>query len=237
VSLGLDEFAPFDPAAKIVEYRFGGAPTGLADKTLAAFSDELSTESPAPGGGSVAALAGALSASLSSMVAALTFSKLGMEASRPAMESAGRDAQVLKDWFLTAVDRDTDAFNDVLAAIRMPRRSDEDRAARDDAMAEANLKATMVPLGVLERSVEALELALAVALDGNPNSVSDAGVAAACALAAAEGASLNVRINLDGLEPDVSEIVERHEAALAKARNLSVRTASAVATRMSDPPT
>ena len=236
VSLGLDEFAPFDPAAKIVEYRFGGAPTGLADKTLAAFSDELSTESPAPGGGSVAALAGALSASLSSMVAALTFSKLGMEASRPAMESAGRDAQVLKDWFLTAVDRDTDAFNDVLAAIRMPRRSDEDRAARDDAMAEANLKATMVPLGVLERSVEALELALAVALDGNPNSVSDAGVAAACALAAAEGASLNVRINLDGLEADVSEIVERHEAALAKARNLSVRTANAVATRMSDPP-
>ncbi|MGB9357093.1 MAG: glutamate formimidoyltransferase [Acidimicrobiia bacterium] len=236
VSLGLDELTPFDPAAKIIEYRFGGMPAGLVDKTVAAFSDELSTESPAPGGGSVAALAGALSASLSSMVAALTFSKVGMEATRPAMESAGRDAQALKDWFLAAVDRDTDAFNGVLAAIRMPRKSDDERAARDAAMAEANLEATMVPLGVLERSVEALELALAVALDGNPNSVSDAGVAAACALAAAEGASLNVRINLDGLETDVSEIVERHDAALSKARDLAVWATNAVATRMSDPP-
>lgn len=236
VSLGLDELTPFDPAAKIIEYRFGGAPAGLVDKTVAAFSDELSTESPAPGGGSVAALAGALSASLSSMVAALTFSKVGMEATRPAMESTGRDAQTLRAWFLAAVDRDTDAFNDVLAAIRMPRKSDEDRAARDAAMAAANLEATMVPLRVLERSVEALELALAVALDGNPNSASDAGVAAACALAAAEGASLNVRINLDGLEIDVSEIVDRHDTALAKARDLSVWTTNAVATRMSETP-
>ena len=236
VSLGLDELTPFDPAAKIIEYRFGGTPNGLVDKTVAAFSEELSTDSPAPGGGSVAALAGALSASLSSMVAALTFSKVGMEATRPAMEATGRDAQALRDWFLSAVDRDTEAFNGVLAAIRMPRKSDEDRAARDAAMAAANLEATMVPLGVLERSVEALELALAVALDGNPNSVSDAGVAAACALAAAEGASLNVRINLDGLEIDVSEIVDRHDTTLTKARDLAVWATNAVATRMSDPP-
>ena len=232
MSLGLDELTPFDPAAKIIEYRFGSASDGLVDQTVAAFADELSTESPAPGGGSVAALVGALSASLSSMVAALTFSKAGMEATRPAMESTGRDAQALKDWFLSAVDRDTDAFNGVLSAIRMPRTTDEDRAARDVAMSAANLEATMVPLGVLERSVEALELALAVALGGNPNSVSDAGVAAACAIAAAEGASLNVRINLDGLEGDVSEIVERHDAALAKARDISTWATDAVATRM-----
>ena len=220
VSLGLDEITPFDPAAKIVEYRFRGEPVGLVHRTLTEFTDELSKDSPAPGGGSVAALAGALSASLSSMVASLTFVKVGMEDNKPAMESAGRDAQALKDWFLAAVDRDTEAFNAVLAAIRMPRKTDDDRAAREAAMAAANLEATLVPLGVVERCVEALELALVTAIDGNPNSASDAGVAAACAVAAAEGASLNVRINLDGLEGDVSEIVERQDAALAKVREM-----------------
>ena len=104
-------------------------------------------------------------------------------------------------------------------------------------MAAANLEATMVPLTVLERSVEALEIALAVAVDGTPNSVSDAGVAASCGIAAAEGASLNVRINLEGLEGDISEIVERHDAALATARGLSISAADAVAGRMADPPT
>jgi glutamate formiminotransferase/formiminotetrahydrofolate cyclodeaminase len=167
------------------------------------------------------------------MVGSLTFAKVGMEDARPAMESAGRDAQALKDWFLAAVDRDTEAFNAVLAAIRMPRKTDEDRAAREEAMAAANLEATLVPLGVLERCVEALELALVTASDGNPNSVSDAGVAAACAVAAAEGASLNVRINLGGLEGDASEIVERQEKALARSREMGAAVLSVVEERLS----
>ncbi len=233
MSLGLDEITSFDPTAKIVEYRFRGEPVGLVHQTVAQFADELSKDSPAPGGGSVAALAGALSASLSSMVASLTFAKVGMEETRPAMQSAGRDAQVLKDWFLAAVDRDTDAFNAVLGAIRMPRKTDDDRSAREEAMAVANLEATLVPLGVLERCVEALELARVTALDGNPNSVSDAGVAAACAVAAAEGASLNVRINLDGLEGDISEIVERQEEALGKAREMGAGVLRIVDERLS----
>ncbi|MEA2022935.1 MAG: glutamate formimidoyltransferase [Actinomycetota bacterium] len=228
MSLGLDEISEFDPNAKIVEYRFRGASEGLVTKTVTEFADVLSKDSPAPGGGSVAALAGALSAALSSMVASLTFAKQGMEETKPAMEAAGRDAQALKDWFLAAVDRDTDAFNSVLTAIRMPRKTDVDLAARDVAMAAANLKATMVPLEVLEHSVEALALALITARDGNPNSVTDAGVGAACAIAAAEGASLNVRINLDGLDVDTSGIVERHDAALAGARELSVKVAAVV---------
>ncbi len=228
VSLGLEELGPFDPASKIIEYRFRGARDGLVTRTVQDFVDELSGESPAPGGGSVAALAGALSAALSSMVASLTHAKRGMEKSRPAMENAGRDAQVLKDWFLAAVDRDTDAFNGVLAAIRMPRKIDAERAARDEAMAAANLEATMVPLEVLEHTVEALELALVAARDGNPNSVTDAGVGAACAVAAAEGASLNVRINLAGLEGDTSGLVARHDSALAKARDLATRVARIV---------
>ena len=233
VSLGLDEITPFDPAAKIVEYRFRGEPAGLVYQTLTEFANELSKDSPAPGGGSVAALAGALSASLSSMVASLTFAKVGMEDARPAMESTGRDAQELKNWFLAAVDRDTDAFNAVLAAIRMPRKSEEDQAAREAAMAAANLEATLVPLSVLERCVEALELAHVTALDGNPNSVSDAGVAAVCAVAAAEGASLNVRINLDGLDGDTSDIVDRQDAALAKAREMSAAVLRIVNERLS----
>jgi glutamate formiminotransferase/formiminotetrahydrofolate cyclodeaminase len=228
MSLGLEEISDFDPAAKIVEYRFRGAPEGLITNTVAGFTDVLSKDSPAPGGGSVAALVGALSAALSSMVASLTFAKQGMEDTKPVMEAAGRDAQALKDWFLGAVDRDTDAFNGVLAAIRMPRRTDGDLAARDTAMAAANLEATMVPLEVLEHTVEALDLALITARDGNPNSATDAGVGAACALAAAEGASLNVRINLDGLDIDASEIVDRHDVALARARELGIAVADVV---------
>jgi glutamate formiminotransferase/formiminotetrahydrofolate cyclodeaminase len=233
MSLGLEEISEFDPAAKIVEYRFRGASEGLVTETVAGFADVLSKDSPAPGGGSVSALVGALSAALSSMVASLTFAKQGMEETKPVMEAAGRDAQALKDWFLAAVDRDTDAFNDVLAAIRMPRKSDENLAVRDAAMAAANLGATMVPLEVLEHSVEALNMALITARDGNPNSVTDAGVGAACALASAEGASLNVRINLDGLDIDTSKIMQRHDAALERARELGSEVAEVVEANLS----
>ena len=236
MSLGLNEISEFNPESKIVEYRFRGAPEGLVTNTVTGFADLLSKDSPAPGGGSVAALVGALSAALSSMVASLTFAKQGMEETKPVMETSGRDAQALKDWFLEAVDRDTDAFNGVLAAIRMPHKTDEDLAARDAAMAAANLGATMVPLEVLEHAVEALELALITARDGNPNSVTDAGVGAACALAAAEGASLNVRVNLDGLEGDVSEIVERNDVALIRSREIAAQVAAVVEASLSSGP-
>ena len=228
LSLGLDELGPFEPAAKIVEYRYRGSPEGLRTKTLADFADQVSTSAPAPGGGSVAALAGALSAALSAMIAAVTFGTTGMEDARPAMESTGVTAQALKDWFLEAVDRDTDAFNEVMAAIRMPRKTDEDASARDAAMAAANRGATLVPLEVLEHCADALELALVVAEGGNPNTVSDAGVAGTCAVAAAEGASLNIRINLEGLDGDTAEIVDRHDTALARARKVGKAVAAVV---------
>jgi len=228
MSLGLDEITDFDPARKIVEHRFRGYQSGLVTNTVTEFADELSRDSAAPGGGSVAALAGALSASLSSMVASLTFAKQGMEASKESMGVIGEQAQSLKDWFLAAVDRDTDAFDAVLAAIRMPRKTPAEITDRTAAMTSANLGATLVPLEVLERSVEALDLALIAAADGNPNSVSDAGVAGICAVAAAEGASLNVRINLGGLDGDTSMIVKRHDTALERARTLGTQIAAAV---------
>jgi len=233
LSLGLDELGRFDPSHKIVEYRYRGDVGGLRSKTLVEFTDELSADSPAPGGGSAAALVGALSSALSSMIASVTHATSGMEASRPEMESTGRDAQMLKGWFLEAVDRDTEAFNAVMRAMRMPRKTDPDIAARDNAMAVASLEATLVPLETIERAADALELALTVAKAGNPRTVSDAGVAGVCAVAAAEGASLNVRINLDDLDSDTTGIEERHTDALARARDLGREVAEVVEAALS----
>ncbi len=223
MSLGLGELVPFDPMQKVIEYRYRGGAKSLRAMRIVDFADELSSDSPAPGGGSAAALCGGVSAALSSMVAALTWSKKGMEAARPAMKALGSEAQALKDWFLEAVDRDTEAFQGVLAAMRLPKATPTEQQARAAAMEAANQGAAQVPLEVLERAVIALELALRVARDGNPNSVSDAGVAAACALAAAEGAALNVRINLPSIDDKnaASELVARQREALEKARSLA----------------
>ena len=230
LSLGLSDLAPFDPQLKVIEYRYAGAPKGLVAMSLRDFADELSSNSPAPGGGSVAALCGALSASLSAMVAALTWSKSGMESTRPAMQAAGSDAQSLKDWFLDAVERDTAAFNAVLAAARMPKRSPDEIAARGAALELANQGAAKVPLDVLEATIRALELALRVAKDGNPSSVSDAGVAGACGLAAAEGAALNVRINAPSLTDRAvaEELLARQSRALDRAHDLAATVRQAV---------
>ena len=230
LSLGLSDLAPFDAAQKVIEYRYAGPPKGLVASTLRAFADELSSDSPAPGGGSVAALCGALSAALSAMVAALTWAKPGMESARPAMEEHGRQAQRLKEALLAAVDRDTEAFNQVIASRRLPKATPDDAARRSAALESANQGAALVPLQVLEASVEALRLAQSVARDGNPNSVSDAGVAGACALAAAEGASLNVRINLPGLTDHAiaQDYEARRQLALRHARELALEVAHAV---------
>ena len=230
LSLGLSELAAFEPSLKVIEYRFAGRPKGLIAMTVRDFADELSSSSPAPGGGSVAALCGALSASLVAMVAALTWSKTGMESARPAMKSVGTEAQALKDWFLAAVDRDTEAFNEVLASMRMPKKTPEEIAARAGAVECANQGAAKVPLDVLEATIRALELSLQAVKDGNPNSVSDAGVAGAAALAAAEGAALNVRINVPSLSDRsvAAEYVAREAGALARARDLAEQVRGAV---------
>ncbi len=230
MSLGLDDLGAFDPAEKIIEYKYRGKPGGLVGMRVHEFADELSSDSPAPGGGSVAALCGALAAGLASMVAALTWSKRGMEDARPRMKQAGDRAQALKGWFLLAVDRDTDAFNAVLAAMRLPRQTDEQQAARAQALEQANQNATRVPLEVLERSVECFELAQRVAEHGNPASVSDAGVAGAAALAAAEGAALNVRINVPSLTDAgvAAELLARTEELLGQARAAAGRVRETV---------
>jgi glutamate formiminotransferase / formiminotetrahydrofolate cyclodeaminase len=230
LSLGLSELAAFDAQRKVIEYRYADGPPGLVGMTVRDFADELSSSSPAPGGGSVAALCGAMSASLVAMVAALTWSKSGMEAARPAMKTAGTDAQTLKDWFLGAVDRDTNAWNAVLASMRLPKKTGEEIAERAVAVERASQNAAKVPLDVLEATIRALELSLRVVNEGIPNSVSDAGTAGACALAAAEGAALNVRINARALTDRsvADEYVARQAGALARARDLAAQVRKAV---------
>ncbi len=217
-SLGLSDVVPFEPAKKIIEYQVREPGPALVGLTLRAFADELSMDSPAPGGGSVAALCGALSAGLSAMVANLTVGKKGYEAVRGDMIAAAVRAQALKDHLLEAVDRDTQAFNKVMDAFRLPKTTPEQAEEKDRAVEAANKEATLVPLEVLERSVEAAGLAKAAAAKGNRNSLSDAGVAGLTAQAAGDGAYDNILINLGGIkDAKFGDRVRRRAAAAKKA--------------------
>lgn len=198
-SLGLRELGPFDPAERVLEYRAGLVDGPLVSMTQRQFADELSTDSPAPGGGSVAALGAAQAAALVAMVANLTVDKKGYEGVRERVLSIAEEAQELKDALLDAVDQDTAAFDRVMAAFALPKGTAEQRQARDLAIADATREATRVPLSVLERAHRVIELASEVGTIGNENSVSDAGVAVLCAGAGAEGAYYNVLTNLAAL--------------------------------------
>jgi len=198
-SLGLREVAEFDIDKKIIEYQARQRDKALVDMTCADFTDELSTDSPAPGGGSVAALCGALSSALSAMVGNLTFSKKQYKNVWPEVEQIAVESQTLKDGFLRAVDDDTDAFNKVMDCFKMPKGTPEEKAARDVAVQESTKNATLVPFSVLEKSVQAAKLAKRIAEIGNQNSLSDAGVAGLTARTAAIGAYYNVLINLQSI--------------------------------------
>lgn len=219
-SLGLAELAPFEPARKIIEYTVeADHPPRLARMNLREFADELSSDSPAPGGGSVAALAGSLASALAAMVSNLTAGKKGYEVVREEMLVLGEEGQVLKDQFMADIDRDTDAFNRLMDAFKLPKKTDSEKRSRDHAVQEATKGATTVPLGVLKRSVAALELARAAALKGNKNSASDAGVAGLMGGAAAHGAYYNVLINLPGIRDEVfkKRVADEAREALGRA--------------------
>lgn len=202
ISLGLNDVAPFDPQKKIIEYQFKEVENSLLGLNLIEFANELSMDSPAPGGGSTAALCGALSGSLSSMVSNLTVGKKGYEKVQSQIKKLAVQAQALKDDFLKSVDLDTNAFNELMAAYRLPKNTEEQKLEKEKAVQETLKEATLVPFRVLEKSVEALELAREVALKGNINSISDAGVAGLTAQTAAEGAYYNVKINLPDIQDD-----------------------------------
>lgn len=202
-SMGLSDLRPFEPKEKVIEYLLDAGKDG-ADKltalTVKGFADETLRESPAPGGGSVAAYMGALGAALGTMVANLSAHKPGWddrweEFSRWADKGVELEAELLH-----LVDEDTEAFNRIMAAFGMPKNTDEDKRLRSEAIQKATLFAAQVPLETMKASFKAFEICKAMAETGNPNSVSDAGVGALAARAAVLGAGLNVKINASSLK-------------------------------------
>jgi len=199
VSLGLNDVSEFNPQKKIIEYQFKEFENSLIELNLLEFANELSSDSPAPGGGSTAALCGSLSASLSAMVSNLTVGKNGYEEVQDKVKSLAESGQGIKDDLLRAIDQDTQAFNQVMAAFRLNRKTKEQKAKRIATIEDATKEATLIPFEVMEKCVSALKLAKEVALTGNKNSISDAGVAGLTAQAGAEGAYYNVMINLPNI--------------------------------------
>lgn len=203
-SLGLDHLYPFDIDKKVIEYAYRKSSGGkhLAEMKINDFCDELSTDSPAPGGGSVAALNGAIASSLVSMVASLTFMKKGYEKHSAEVEKIASEAQRVKDAFLNLIDDDTEAFNAYMAAFKMPKKTDIEAKRREELLEEATKAAIEVPLKTMKQVEETLHLMDRVSIIGNVNSISDAGVAAINALGCAEGAYMNVLINLKNLKDE-----------------------------------
>ena len=209
-SMGLAELSSFDIDKKIIEFAIQ-ATNQLVDMTLEGFCDELSTDSPAPGGGSVAALCTSMSASLSAMVANLTVNKKGYEPVFEKAKEIADKAQVIKNKSLHAIDEDTQAFYDMMATMKLPKGTDEEKTYREIQMESATKNAIQVPYKTIELSLEAVQLAEQIADIGNKNALSDAGVAALTAQSAASAAYLNVKINLSGLtdEKFKKEIFEK----------------------------
>lgn len=180
----------------------------LTNMKITVFLDELASNSPAPGGGSVAALAGSLGAALTSMVCNLTVGKKKYATVEQEMKNILVKAEELRKIFTDLIERDTEAFNKVMEAFALPKETEDQKALRSAAVQEATKEAALVPLRVMKHTLDGLALAKVVAEKGNVNSASDAGVSALMLYAAAEGAALNVQINLSGI--DDSEFVGWH---------------------------
>lgn len=221
-SLGLDELGAFDPQKKIIEYQLRAQENRpLVKMNLREFANETASESPAPGGGSIAAYMGALGASLGGMVANLSSHKRGWDDRWESFSKWAERSQELKDELLRLVDEDTQSFEAVMAAFRLPKGTEEEKNRRTETIQEATKGAMAVPYRVMEVSNEVFALCRAMAVDGLPASLSDAGVGALCARAAIHGAFLNVQINAG----DLKDIAYKEDM-LAKGRAL-LQTADA----------
>ena len=200
-SMGLDELKPFVREEKVIEDMLTGKEgKKLVDLTVTGFADETASESPAPGGGSISAYMGALAAALGTMVANLSAHKAGWDDRWEEFSDWAEKGRKLVDELLALVDEDTEAFNRIMAVFAMPKSTPEEKAARAEALEAATLYATEVPLRTMKKSYETFDIVEAMAKEGNPNSVTDAGVGALAARAAVLGAQLNVRINAAGLK-------------------------------------
>ena len=202
-SLGLDDLKPFNPDEKVIEFLLSKSNNDdknrLVDLSVRAFTEETASESPAPGGGSISACMGALGAALATMVANLSAHKPGWDDRWEQFSDLAERGQNIMERLLRLVDEDTAAFNKIMAVFAMPKNTEEEKAVRKQALQEATLYATQVPLNTMKTASEAFPLLKEMALNGNPNSVSDAGVGALAVRGAVMGADLNVRINAASL--------------------------------------
>jgi glutamate formiminotransferase/formiminotetrahydrofolate cyclodeaminase len=199
-SMGMDELYPFDPDKKIIEYILKDKDEKkLTNMSLTAFANETASESPAPGGGSIAAYAGVLGASLGTMVANLSSHKRGWDDKWEEFSIEAEKGMEIQKKLLHLVDEDTLAFQKIMNAFALPKSNEEEKAARTKAVQNATLNAAKVPLLVMKTAFRCFDLLRNMAKEGNPNSVSDAGVGVLCVRAAIRGAMLNVRINAAGL--------------------------------------
>lgn len=201
-SMGLDDLKEFNAREKVIEYLLEDENKKelLIDLTVKGFAEETSRESPAPGGGTISAYMGALGAALGTMVANLSSHKAGWDARWEEFSDWAEKGQAIQKELMVLVDEDTEAFNRIMEAFGLPKGTEEEKAARSKAIQDATLFATQVPLHTMQASAKVFELCKAMAEEGNPNSVSDAGVGVLAARAAVLGAGLNVKINASGLK-------------------------------------
>ena len=219
-SMGLDELSPFKPEEKIIEYMLQDkSGKQLVNMSLTDFADETASESPAPGGGSIAAYIGSLGISLGTMVANLSSHKKGWDDRWEEFSNWAEKGQQYKDEMMRLVDADTKAFNHIMSAMGLPKGTEEEKALRNKALQEATKLAIDVPFKVMQLSYESMAVIKAMAENGNANSVSDAGVGALCARSAVMGAFLNVKINAGGYDDKqfVNDIITKGKAIESKA--------------------
>lgn len=219
-SMGLDDLKPFIPEEKVIEYLIEDkSKKKLVDMTCVEFANETASESPAPGGGSIAAYMGSLGAALATMVANLSSHKAGWDERWEEFSIIAEKGQALKDELIHLVDEDTNAFNKIMDAFGLPKKTDEEKAARTNAIQEATKYAIEIPYRTLCKSFEVFEICKAMVETGNPNSVTDAGVGILCARAACYGAFMNMKINASSLKDKafVDDIIGKGQELIDKA--------------------
>lgn len=223
-SLGLDDLFDFKPRERIIEYLIDEPKEKLSSLSLTEFANETSSESPAPGGGSISAYCGTLAASLTTMVANLSSHKRGWDDRWEFFSEWAKKGLDIQSELIDLVDKDTDAFNQIIESIRLPKDTEEEMKKRNEAISKATKNAILVPLSIMEKAYDCMKITKEMALHGNPNSISDAGVASLCAIAAIKGGLLNVKINCKDFDDlkFIESINKKTDSIIKKSKKLEI---------------
>ena len=223
-SLGLDDLFDFNPKERIIEYLIDEPKEKLSYLSLTDFANETSSESPAPGGGSISAYCGTLAASLTTMVANLSSHKRGWDDRWEFFSDWAKKSLDVQNELIDLVDKDTDAFNQIIESIRLPKDTEEEIKKRNEAISKATKNAILVPLSIMEKAYDCMKITKEMALHGNPNSISDAGVACLCAIAAIKGGLLNVKINCKDFNDlkFIESINKKTDSIIKKSKKLEI---------------